>query len=276
MAKRGKRILILGGSGFLGAQLYKELQAYFDVYATFHTGQGKYHNNKRFQQWDAYEESPALYIKQIKPDVVISAFRTSETNQIQVHQELAILALEFGFQIIYFSSSNVFDAFTNYPSYEYDKTLSVSSYGKYQIRIENLLMRLPEAHFCIARLPMIFGHESPRIQEIKWLYQLNEAIEVFPNVVINATVFPKITQQIHYIINRELAGIFHIGSSDLIHHNELIEEICFKLQLEKPLFKQVYDSNDDRFLAPVPKDHPLPQHLEISMEEVIKKSIEIK
>lgn len=276
MAKKSKRILILGGSGFLGAHLYKELQAYFDVYASYHTGQEKYHKNMRFEQWDAYEESPALYIQQIKPDVVISAFRTSANNQIQVHQELAILALEFGFQIIFFSSSNVFDAFTNYPSYEYDKTLSVSNYGKYQIKIENLLMRLPEAHFCIARLPMIFGKDSPRINEIKWLHDINEAIEVFPNVVINATVYSKITQQIHYIINRELAGIYHLGSSDLIHHNELIEEICFKLQLNQPLFKQVYDSNNDRYLAPIPKDHPLPSNLQISMEEVIKKSIEFK
>ncbi len=276
MARKSKRILILGGSGFLGGHLYKELQAYFDVYATYHTGEKKLHQNKRFEQWDAYKESPAVFIQQIKPGVVISAFRTSSDNQIQVHQELAILSLEFGFQIIFFSSSNVFDAFTNYPSYEYDKTLSVSAYGKYQIRIENLLMRLPEAHFCIARLPMLFGHGSPRIKEIQNLFKLNEPIEVFPNVVINASIFTKVTQQIHFIINREWSGIFHLGSSDLIHHNELIEEICYKLQLENPLFKQVYNSNNDRFLAPVPKDHPLPENLQITMEEVIQKSIEIK
>lgn len=276
MAKKSKRILILGGSGFLGGQLYKELQAYFDVYATYATGLPKLHKNKRFEQWDAQEESPFYLIKQIKPDVVISTFRTEATNQVEVHQELAHLALNFGFQILYFSSSNVFDAFTNYPSYEYDKTLSLSKYGKFQIKIENLLMRLPDAHYCIARLPMIFGHDSPRIKKIKHLFELNEAIEVFPNVVINATVFSKLTQQIHYIINQNLNGIYHLGSSDLIHHNELIEEICFKLQLEDPLFKQVYDANEDRFLAPVPKDHLLPSHLQISMDEVILKSIEIK
>ncbi|HPE83401.1 MAG TPA: dTDP-4-dehydrorhamnose reductase, partial [Aequorivita sp.] len=31
----GNRILILGGSGFLGNALYKELLSYFDVHCTY-------------------------------------------------------------------------------------------------------------------------------------------------------------------------------------------------------------------------------------------------
>jgi len=179
-------------------------------------------------------------------------------------------------KLIFISSSNVFDAFTNYPSYEYDKTLSQSKYGLFQIKIENALLRLPNHLYNIVRVPMIFGYDSPKINEIKLLHELNQPIEVFPNVVINATVYSKFTQQIHFIINRKKEGVFHLGSTDLIHHYELIEEICDVLQLENPTFKQVYDSNEDRFIAVIPKNNMLPKNLQISMDEVIEKSIKVQ
>ncbi len=43
----------------------------------------------------------------------------------------------------------------------------------------------------------------------------------------------KVTQQIHYIINRNKCGIFHLGSSDLVHHDEFIKEIIKSLNLNK-------------------------------------------
>jgi len=176
-------------------------------------------------------------------------------------------------KLIFISSANVFDAFTNYPSYEYDKTLSVSVYGKFKTKIENALLRLPNEKYVIARLPMVYGAGSPRVEELKILHDLNEPIEVFPNVVTNATSITRFTQQMHYIINRDLTGVYHLGSTDLIHHSELIEDICKEISLKEPLFKSVFDSNDDRFLALLPKDNLLPQNLQISILDVVKDSV---
>jgi len=130
-------------------------------------------------------------------------------------------------------------------------------------------MRLPTNKYVIARVPMIFGATSPRLQEIKNLYDLNAPIEVFPNVIINTTSIGKFTQQIHYIINRNKKGIFHLGSTDLIYHFDFIQEICNILELDDPNFKQVYDSNNDRYLAVLPKDNSLPKNLQITNQEVI-------
>ena len=49
-----------------------------------------------------------------------------------------------------FSSSNVFDSFEHYPSYEYDKTFSESIFGRFKIEIENQLMRLPIGKFAVS------------------------------------------------------------------------------------------------------------------------------
>ena len=270
-----KRILIFGGSGFLGNALYKELNSYYNSFATYKTPKKEFDQNSKFYLFDYETDLVDILLDAIKPDVIISAVRGNFTSQVYFHFELMDWILKNECKLIFLSSSNVFDSFHHYPSYEYDKTFSESKYGYFKIKIENALLRLPTQKYVIARLPMIFGHGSPRIQEIKMHHKLKAPIEVFPNVIINATTVSKFTQQIHYLINRNRKGVFHLGSHDLIHHSELIEDICNELQLNKPLFKQVYNSNEDRYLAAIPRDNKLPKNLNISIKDVVKGSLKI-
>ena len=94
-------------------------------------------------------------------------------------------------------------------------------------------------------------------------------------MVINVTDILKVTQQIHYIINRNKEGVFHLGSIDLIHQKDFIVDICEVLGYTNPLFKNVYDSNNDRFLAVLPKENRLPKNLEITVQQVVEASIAI-
>lgn len=269
-----KKILILGGSGFIGNALYKELHPYFDVHATYFTDDAFFEKNKKFHQYDLERESIGILLESLRPNIIISALRGNFEAQILAHFEIIdYLLRNKNTRLIFISSANVFDAFTNYPSYEYDKTLSQSVYGRFKIKIENALLRLPNNKYVIARLPMVFGANSPRLYEIKRQLKQGEAIEVFSNVVVNATSDSRLTQQIHYIINRQRQGVFHLGSNDLIHHNDLIQEICEAVGEKRPLLKNVYDSNFDRFLAVIPKDNLLPKNLQISIQDVVASSL---
>lgn len=264
--------MILGGSGFIGQGLYQELLPYYNVHCTYCRGNKEFENNHQFHQWDVETEPLEFLLENLKPNIIISAFRGDFRAQISAHNEIIAHILKYDCKLLFLSSANVFDAFTNFPSYEYDKTLSVSIYGKFKIYIENALLRLPNSKYNILRIPMIFGAGSPRIDEIITYHKVKDSIEVFPNVVINATVLSKITQQIHYIINQDLPGVFHLGSEDLIHHEDLILDICEKLELIDIKVTQVYESNDDRFLAILPKSNPLPKHLQITTREVVDAS----
>ena len=269
-----KKILILGGSGFIGNALYKELYPYFDTHATYHTENAFFEKNQKFHQFDVERESISILLENLRPNVIVSALRGDFLAQVHAHFEIIDYLLKNkNTKLIFVSSANVFDAFTNYPSYEYDKTLSQSVYGRFKIKIENALLRLPNNKYVIARLPMVFGANSPRVHEIKRQLKEHEAIEVFSNVVVNATYETKVTQQLHYIINRNRQGVFHLGSNDLIHHNDLVAEICETLGEKKPLLKNVYDSNYDRFLAVIPKDNLLPKNLQISIQEVVSSTL---
>lgn len=265
--------MILGGSGFIGNGLYRELSSFYNVHATYFSATEEFDQHGNFHQWDVQQEPLSILLQNVKPDIIISAIRADFEAQISAHFEAIDYVLKYQARLVFLSSANVFDAFTNFPSYEYDKTFSYSIYGRFKIAIENALLRLPNECYTILRLPMVFGAFSPRVNDLKTRHRVDDPIEVFPNVVVNATYLSKLTQQVHFLINHNASGVFHLGSSDLIHHSDLILEICEKLALDNPRITQVYESNDDRFLAILPRDNPLPDHLTVTTQAVIDASV---
>ena len=269
MKDGGKKILILGGSGFIGNAVYKELCNYFDTYATYCSSGRAFEENKQFIRYDMLEDDIYQLLEQIRPQVIISALRGNFGAQIQAHQHIAEYLLKNDCKLYFLSSANVFDAYSKYPSYEYDKTLSESVYGRLKIRIENMLLRLPRSKMAILRVPMVFGNSSPRVKEMKKFIWNNEPVEVFPNLIINVISINKLTQQIHYLINRNKIGIYHLGSYDLVHHEDFIKDILERIGSFNPIFKRVFTTNEERYLAVLPKDNKLPKNLRISCQEII-------
>ena len=270
-------ILILGASGFLGNAIYKELCPYFKTFGTYNTPQPFFEKNKHFFQYNVEEDDVFEILDVVNPTVIISALRGDFSAQVIAHMHICdYLKTHHTCKIIFLSSANVFDSYSKFPSYEQDKTLSHSIYGHFKIKIENMLMRLPKRQTIIVRLPMVFGVHSPRIQEIKDLLNIQEPIEVFPNLIMNVTSDFKLKQQIHYIINRNKVGVFHLGSTDLIHHDEFIEAIIKTIgnfEDFHPIIKLVYTSNDDRYLAVLPKSNLLPKHLQVVSEDVLNELV---
>ncbi len=264
-----KKILILGGSGFIGNALYKELCNYYDSYGTYFSARKAFEGNQRFFRYDMEEDDIFQVLEKVQPQLIISALRGNFSAQIQAHLHLMEYVVKNNCRIYFLSSANVFDGYSKYPSYENDKTLSESVYGKLKIRIENMLLRLPKAQMGILRVPMVFGNTSPRIKEIKQAIWNNEPVEVFPNLIINVTNDDRLTQQVHYLINHNKSGIFHLGSQDLVHHEDFVREVVDRIGSFNPIYKRVFTTNDERYLAVLPKVNKLPRNLLISYQEII-------
>lgn len=270
MDKESKhRILILGASGFLGGALYKELCSYFKTFGTYHTDNINFSKNKHFFQYNLEEDDVFEILNIVKPTIIISSLRGDFSAQVIVHKHLSEYIISHTCKLIFLSSANVFDAYSKYPSYEHDKTLSNSVYGHFKIKIENMLLRLPKKKTAIIRLPMVFGAQSPRLNVITQSLKEQSPIDVFPNLIMNVTTDSKFCQQIHYIINRDKFGIFHLGSNDLVHHDDFIKEIIESLGVKNAILKNVYTTNDDRYLAVLPKDNVLPKHLQLYSQEIL-------
>lgn len=264
-----KRILILGASGFIGNALYKELCNYFDTYGTYYSQAAEYANNQQFFKYDIEVDDVFTILRRVRPDFIVSALRGNFDAQVLAHEFLMEYLAKNRAKLYFISSANVFDAYSKFPSYENDKTLSESVYGKLKIKVENMMMRLPKHKVGILRVPMVFGNTSPRIKEIKMWLASNEAVEVFPNLIVNVTNDDRLSQQIHYLINRDKYGIFHLGSQDLIQHEEFIKEVIKRLGNYHPVLKRVFTTNEDRYLAVLPKSNKLPKNLRVTYQEII-------
>lgn len=269
MAKAKHRILILGASGFLGYSIYKELSPFYKIFGTYCTPKQLWISKSNFFEFNLQHDDITEILELVKPTIIISAIKGPFPSQMVCHKHLfEYLEKNNTTKILFLSSANVFDAYSKYPSYETDTTLSNSIYGHFKIRIEQQLLKLPKHQVSIIRLPMVFGPNSPRIRELLTLNQLDASIELFPNLVMNISTNKWVTRQIHYIINRKRSGIFHCGSSDLVHHDDFIKDMVRHLKLKKPKFKFVFTTNDSRYLAVLPKYNLLPSHLQFDSQSL--------
>lgn len=264
-----KKILILGGSGFIGNAIYKELCNYFDTYGTYCHAANSFASNNQFIHYNLEEDDIVEILEELKPQVIVSALRGNFAALVIAHSHIAEYILKEDCKIYFISSANVFDAYSKYPSYEMDKTLSESVYGRLKIKIENMLLRLPKDKMAILRVPMVFGNSSPRVKDMKKAIIANEPVEVFPNLILNVSNDDKLTQQIHYLINRNKTGIYHLGSNDLTHHEDFIKEILERVGNFNPIIKRVYTTNEDRYLAVLPKTNTLPKNLQFTFQDII-------
>ncbi len=264
------RILILGGSGFVGSHLYSELRSFYDSYGTYCSQHNNFDENQVFYCFDATTDNIEALVAEVQPTHIISSFTAPTTAYIQTHEQLKTYLLQHpSIHLIYISSVAVFDANRDFPSYEKAIPSSVSSEGKRHAAVERIVRQLPKRQNTIVRLPLVLGVNAPLIAQLKQAIKHEATFEVFPNLIVSVTTIDKICQQLHYIINRDLHGIFHLASEDLIHHDDLFYEIASALGDKMPIFKKVYSSNDDAYLALLSKANKLPETYRITTTEVI-------
>ncbi|MBL4662469.1 MAG: sugar nucleotide-binding protein [Flavobacteriaceae bacterium] len=264
-----KTVLILGASGFIGNVLYKELLSYFNVYGTYANQEGVFGENKVFYRYNVEEGGLDVILTEVQPAIIISSLRGDFDAQYKAHELMVEYVVATNARLLLMSTVNVFDGKSEFPSYENDNPFAKSDYGKFKILVEKLVQTLPKKNYAILRLPLVLGVNSPRILQLKQAIKHQAAFEVFPNLIISVTTADKVAQQVHYIINKEVCGIFHLSSKDIVHHEDFFREISEKISEKTPIFKSVFSSNEDSYLAILPKKNKLPKTYHITVAEVI-------
>ena len=82
-----KKILILGGSGFIGNKLYKELNKFYKTFSTYNILE-KNKKNNQFFYFKMEELNLNIILNKIKPNIIISSLRGDFEIQIKTHREI--------------------------------------------------------------------------------------------------------------------------------------------------------------------------------------------
>jgi dTDP-4-dehydrorhamnose reductase len=213
-----KTAAVFGSKGQLGQELMRELSARgytvsgsarADVDITDPAGVGK-------------------RISQIGPSVV---FNAAAYNQVDVSERepeaayqanalavrnLAIACRQVGAQLVHFSTDYVFDGFAGRPYTEEDATHPLGAYAVSKLAGELYAQAYLERPV-IVRTSGVFGPgalKTPRGNFVELMLRLaagSEPIRVVEDHVASPTFAPLLAARAVELVERDLAGVFHVG-----------------------------------------------------------------
>ena len=233
-------VLILGGSGLVGKALIREMNAHenYEVYATWNDHLIPWYKEKSCRLNVNTPDDIDNLLDNLKPQSIISCLRGDFDKQLALHAKAAEYLRQCGGMMYYCSTANVFDSDYSRPHYEDDMPDSDSDYGQFKIECEKKIIDILHENACILRLPMMFGKQCRRVNELVEFVSDNREIEVYPNIFVNTNTDTNLAKQINYIIKNNLKGIFHLAAEDMISYKDLYVSLSKALGYENVNIKE--------------------------------------
>lgn len=268
------RVLIIGASGLVGKALSKELAADYDVYGTYHSQENHISGDKilKFDVNDA--DLIKSILDKVRPNIVISCLRGDFENQLNVHRIVAEYLNKTDGMLYFCSTANVFDNDVSKPHCEEDNTNAISEYGSFKAKTEEMLMEVLKENVCVLRLPMIWGKDSPRLNNLLRQLENNDSVEVYNNLYLNNNTDVMVAKQIRYIMKNDLKGIFHLGTVDIINHKDFICDLVSALGYKVVKLKEEALHGEKQFLALASDRQELPKEFRITNMDIINYLVE--
>jgi dTDP-4-dehydrorhamnose reductase len=226
------KILILGASGLVGNALIEELSMNYDVYGTYNRTKLKITDDKQVQ-WDISEiKKITEFIEKNEPNIIISCLRGDFNVQFEAHVKIIEKIKLTSTRFIFCSTTNVFDGDVARHHSENDLPIAESDYGQFKINCENLIKDELNERGIIVRLPMVWGKNSPRLNDLKDKIKNRQNIEAYGNIYLNHALDKKIAKQTRQIIESNLNGTFHLSTADIESQYSFISKLVQQLSNE--------------------------------------------
>ncbi len=265
------KILILGASGFVGSCIKSVLQKNYSVFGTYKTANENFTGDNSMLRVDVDEpESVKRALDLSGADIVISSLRGVYQKQAEVHRRVANYLKAKKGKLIYISSLNAFDDITvrDRPHYENEQPKAESDYGKHKIECEDITRGILGENGIIIRIPPVYSKNCPRIKALYQAAKTKTPMCTCSNIYMNYTSNTQITAYITYIIDNDLRGIFHVGTSDIRDYYEFQLDLIRALDIPIPKF-QVVKEEQKSVQAVFSNRTDIPDRLHITTDELI-------
>ncbi|MBI9010623.1 MAG: sugar nucleotide-binding protein [Clostridiales bacterium] len=213
-----KTIMILGDTGLVGRHLVTEFGNDFEIVGLSRS-QDLY--DYKHIAFDLEKESILPVLERHQPDYFISCTRGSFEHQLMCHQEIVNYGKVHQMMLYYYSTVNVFDADSSEIKVESSTLNAKSEYGIFKVSCEEIIESFDKGH--IIRLPMVLAKDSPRMDQIRNAHL--EKVTVYDVLYLSLILTTQIAILQREVIEKELSGIFHFATVDIIKQRDLYESL---------------------------------------------------
>jgi dTDP-4-dehydrorhamnose reductase len=201
-----KRILILGGSGFLGSELVRASKS-FETYFTYNSSLIK---NKNAFPLDLNDiDNFKSILEKTTPNVIVFCARFEDSEKFR-----KIISLIKNIKFVFMSSDAVFDGKKGNYS-EKDIPNPLTTYGIKKKEFEDIIKEGLD-DYIIIRSSYILGKEEKRSTEIINALKSNEKLKRFDDMYRNPIYVKDLAKIILSLIETDFKGIINTGGETII------------------------------------------------------------
>jgi dTDP-4-dehydrorhamnose reductase len=250
-----KKLLITGGSGFLGWNLCRAAKESWEVFGTVFSHKTDIPGCRKVCVDITNYNALTKIFNEIKPDAVIHTAAESQPNycqnnpyetytiNVQATISIAGLCADKNIPLAFTSSDLVFDGL-NPPYSEKDPVSPVNTYGEQKVKAEiEIAKRYPRAAIC--RMPLMFGDPSPAsnsfLQPILSNLKNGKQTTLFTDEYRTPASALTAAKGLLWAVDN-FSGTIHLGGKERVSRFEFgikVAEYCgFDKALIKPIFQK--------------------------------------
>jgi dTDP-4-dehydrorhamnose reductase len=258
------RLLVLGGSGFVGSNLVRYFAPRCELRFTYFTSaRPAIVGSLAAVRLDIRDASAVLPIfRDLAPDVVIHAAGNKSVQQCERYPEeafatnamgtrnVALASREIGARLIYLSTDLVFSGSSG-DYRENDTPEPTSTYGRSKLEGERLALDLlPTAVIC--RSGGIYGRASPLLIWAAAELAAGRQLEGFTDVYNTPTYAANLGEMLEAVIREGTGGVFHTVGCSRVNRFQLFTAFANEFGLRVDLVRAVAagERRRDLFLHP--------------------------
>jgi len=238
--------LVIGANGLVGSALMRHLS---DAVGTFHTNKDNLCPDRKYEYLDVTDsKNIADVFKKHKPKKVflaaanphVDACEKPNTDIVNVDglKQVILISAIFRSQLIFFSSSYVFDGKSQTAYKPTDDPYPINRYGRQKEIIENCIFEFSdEVQYLIIRTVGVFGEEGkPKnfVSQIIKAVAENKKVHVPTDQTMNPVYAMDLAKVVIHLSNRYMDEVFHVAGDKCMSKYDFAIKIAYKLGCTKP------------------------------------------
>jgi dTDP-4-dehydrorhamnose reductase len=258
------KLLILGGSGFVGSSLINYIKNDCEIVFSYNENKINIPNTQSFQinllNSDNKIES---IIKNYNPDVVLHTIAHSSVDlcetdhniadklHIDTTKKIANICASINSKLIFLSTDAVFEGELNKQYCETDIPNPINYYGKTKLEAEKIVLSASQNNV-VLRTSVIYGwHKKSRFTNWILDYLKNgKSVDPFSDQFNTPTLIDDLVQVILKVIDKDISGLYHATGKTCLNRYQfailLAEKFSYDLSLVHPVTKLEKKQNAPR------------------------------